>query len=61
MSDKKKFMYDGKSRPSTEIYKKNFNEIFGVKSPYAELQEELKKGDRRFGAMKKKRKNVKKI
>ena len=28
---KKKFTYDGKSRPSTELYKKNFDEIFGKK------------------------------
>ena len=27
----KKFKYDGKSRPSTELYKKNFNIIFGKK------------------------------
>ena len=24
----KKFIYDGKSRPSTDLYKKNFNRIF---------------------------------
>ena len=28
---KKKFTYDGKSRPTTNLYKKNFNRIFGVK------------------------------
>jgi hypothetical protein len=55
----KKPQWDGRSRPSTEIYKKNFNKIFGVKSPFDELQEELIKGDRRFGAMKKRRKNDK--
>ena len=27
----KKFKYDGKSRPSTDLYKKNFNIIFGKK------------------------------
>ena len=27
----KKFKYDGKSRPSNKLYKKNFDEIFGVK------------------------------
>jgi len=28
---KKKFTYDGKSRPSTDLYKKNFERIFGKK------------------------------
>ena len=28
---KKKFTYDGKSRPSTDLYKKNFEIIFGKK------------------------------
>ena len=55
----KKQQWDGRSRPSTELYKKNFNKIFGVKSPYKELQEELIKGDRIFGGMKKKKKNDK--
>jgi hypothetical protein len=55
----KKFKYDGRSRPVNDLYKKNFNEIFGVKSPFDELQEELIKGDGRFGVMKKKRKNDK--
>ncbi len=29
---KKKFTYDGKSRPSNDLYKKEFDRIFGVKS-----------------------------
>tara|TARA_R110002020_G_scaffold360317_1_gene572984 strand:- start:839 stop:1003 length:165 start_codon:yes stop_codon:yes gene_type:complete len=29
---KKKFKYDGRSRPSTDKYTKNFNKIFGIKS-----------------------------
>jgi hypothetical protein len=28
---KKKFQYDGKSRPSNDLYKKNFEIIFGKK------------------------------
>ena len=28
---KKKFKYDGKSRPATDLYKKNFDIIFGKK------------------------------
>ena len=28
---KKKFKYDGKSRPSTDLYKKEFDRIFGKK------------------------------
>ena len=58
MSDKK-FKYDGKSRPSNDLYKKNYNKIFGVKTPYNELQEELIKGDKRFGEMKKKKEKLK--
>ena len=27
----KKFKYDGRSRPSTDLYKKNFDIIFGKK------------------------------
>ena len=34
---KKKFKYDGKSRPTTKLYKKNFDIIFGKKE-----QDELK-------------------
>jgi len=28
---KKKFKYDGKSRPATDLYKKEFDRIFGKK------------------------------
>ena len=28
---KSKFKYDGKSRPTTDLYKKNFDRIFGKK------------------------------
>jgi len=34
---KKKFKYDGKSRPATDLYKKEFDRIFGKKE-----EEELK-------------------
>ena len=34
---KKKFKYDGKSRPTTDLYKKKFDRIFGKKE-----EEELK-------------------
>jgi len=27
----KKFKYDGRSRPTNDLYKKNFDEIFGKK------------------------------
>ena len=33
----KKFTYDGKSRPATDLYKKEFDRIFGKKE-----EEELK-------------------
>ena len=55
----KTFKYDGKSRPSNDLYKENFNRIFGVKTPYQELQEKLIKGDIRFGQMKRKKNNDK--
>ena len=29
---KKKFKYDGKSRPTNDTYTKRWNEIFGIKS-----------------------------
>ena len=34
---KKKFKYDGRSRPTTDLYKKEFDRIFGKKE-----EEELK-------------------
>jgi len=59
----KKSQWDGRSRISTDTYKKNFNKIFGVKkvslqdikTPYEELQDELVKGDKKFGEMKRKK------
>ena len=39
----KKFKYDGRSRPVNDLYKKNFDEIFGVKE---EEKEEEKEKDR---------------
>ena len=38
----KKFKYDGRSRPVNDLYKKNFDEIFGVKD---EEKEEKKETD----------------
>ena len=38
----KKFKYDGRSRPVNDLYKKNFDEIFGVKE---EEKEEKKETD----------------
>jgi len=43
--DKKNFKYDGKSRPSNNLYKENFDRIFGkkeVEDPFKKEQEELK-------------------
>ena len=37
----KKFKYDGKSRPTTDLYKKNFDRIFGKKEQ-DELDESYK-------------------
>ena len=36
----KKFKYDGRSRPVNDLYKKNFNEIFGVKEEEKEEEKE---------------------
>ena len=38
----KKFKYDGRSRPVNDLYKKNFDEIFGV---IEEEKEEEKETD----------------
>ena len=38
---KKKFKYDGKSRPVTDLYKKEFDRIFGKKEE-DELKESYK-------------------
>ncbi len=38
----KKFKYDGRSRPVNDLYKKNFDEIFGIKE---EEKEEKKETD----------------
>ena len=38
---KKKFTYDGKSRPTTDLYKKNFNRIFGVKEEEDPFKKEV--------------------
>jgi len=36
----KKFKYDGRSRPTNDLYKKNFDEIFGVKEREKEEEKE---------------------
>ena len=38
---RKKFTYDGKSRPTTDLYKKNFNRIFGVKEEEDPFKKEV--------------------
>jgi hypothetical protein len=40
----KKFKYDGRSRPVNDLYKKNFDEIFGVKEE--EKKEEKETDDK---------------
>ena len=42
---KKKFKYDGKSRPVTDLYKKEFDRIFGkkeIEDPFKIEEEQLK-------------------
>jgi len=41
---KKKFQYDGRSRPSDKLYRKNFDRIFGKST--AQLLEEVKVEDK---------------
>jgi len=36
----KKFKYDGRSRPVNDLYKKNFDEIFGIKEEEKEEEKE---------------------
>ncbi len=36
----KKFKYDGRFRPVNDLYKKNFDEIFGVKEEEKEEEKE---------------------
>ena len=36
----KKFKYDGRSRPTNDLYKKNFDKIFGVKEKKKEEEKE---------------------
>jgi len=36
----KKFKYDGRSRPTNDLYKKNFDEIFEVKEKEKEEEKE---------------------
>ena len=36
----KKFKYDGRSRPTNDLYKENFNRIFGVKEKEKEEEKE---------------------
>ncbi len=50
--------WDGKSRVSNDLYRKRYNEIF-VKTSYDEMQEQMIEDDKRFGAMKDKRKKDK--
>ena len=42
---KKKFTYDGKSRPATDLYKKEFDRIFGKKEE-KELKESYEQSKR---------------
>jgi len=50
-----KFKYDGKSRPSDDLYRKRFNEIFGKKE-----EEELKESYKQSKINRKERDDKKK-
>jgi len=58
MTKSKGTKWDGKSRVSNDLYRKRYNEIF-VKTSYDEMQEQMIEDDKRFGAMKDKRKKDK--
>ena len=45
----KKFKYDGKSRPSTDLYKKNFDRIFGKST--SQLLEEVEVKEKTLSEM----------
>jgi uncharacterized protein YabN with tetrapyrrole methylase and pyrophosphatase domain len=58
---KKKFKYDGKSRPSNDLYKKNFDRIFGKKEtedPFKKEQEELNESYEQSKKSKKEREKI---
>ena len=57
MTKSKGRKWDGKSRVSNDLYRKRYNEIF-IKTSYDEMQEQMIEDDKRFGAMKDKRKEV---
>ena len=57
MTKSKGKKWDGKSRVSNDLYRKRYNEIF-VKTSYDEMQEQMIEDDKRFGAMKDRRKEV---
>ena len=46
---KKKFTYDGKSRPATDLYKKNYDEIFNKdQEKFDRLQQEQRDLDESY-------------
>ena len=46
---KKKFKYDGKSRPANDLYKKNYDEIFSKdKENFDKLQQEQRDLDESY-------------
>ena len=46
---RKKFTYDGKSRPATDLYKKNYNEIFNKdQEKFDRLQQEQRDLDESY-------------
>jgi hypothetical protein len=58
---KKKFKYDGKSRPSNNLYKKEFDRIFGKKEtedPFKKEQEELNESYEQSKKSKKEREKI---
>jgi hypothetical protein len=46
MKKNKKFQYDGRSRPSDDLYRKNFDRIFGKST--AQLLEEVEDEEKKM-------------
>jgi len=59
---KKKFKYDGRSRPADNLYRENFDRIFGkkepIEDPFKKEQDELKESYEQSKRSKKEREKL---
>ena len=56
MSKDKGKKWDGKSRVSNDLYRKNFNKIFKIKTPYDKLVDEMIEADKKVGEIRARKK-----